>query len=241
MPQRKIRASNQTIFVTGTDTCAGKTLLTGLILHHFRQTGLHALAMKPFCSGGRGDVELLSSLQDDELSPDEMNPFHFAEPIAPLVAARKHGREITLNEALSRVQRVKITCERLVIEGVGGVLVPLGEGYSVLDLMVRLGCPVVVGARNKLGVINHALLTVKVMQAVGIKTIAVVLMGCQNSDVSTRSNLRTLREMLAPIRVFSIPFLGEELSQADAVKNSYKKIKKTIALLSGFDNLRPFF
>ena len=211
------------------------------MVHHFRQTGLHALAMKPFCSGGRGDVELLSALQNDELPADEINPFYFTEPIAPLVAARKHRRKIALNEVLARIQKLRIRCERLVIEGSGGLLAPLGEGYSVLDLIVGLRCPVVVAARNKLGVINHTLLTVKAMQAVGIKSIAVVLMGCQVRDYSTRSNLRTLQEMLAPIRVFSIPFLGKRISRADAVKINYKKIKKTIALLADFDNLQTFF
>src|SRR5437867_2176078 len=123
MPRRKIRASPKIIFVTGTDTGAGKTLLTGLMLHHYRQAGLHALAMKPFCAGGRGDIELLSSLQNDELAADEINPFYFTEPIAPLVAARRHRRTIPLNEVLARVQKLENRCERLIIEGSGGLLV----------------------------------------------------------------------------------------------------------------------
>ncbi len=241
MPRRKIRASPKTIFVTGTDTGVGKTLLTGLMLHHFRQAGLHALAMKPFCSGGRGDIELLSSLQNDELTADEINPFYFAEPIAPLVAARKHRRTITLNEVLVRIQTLETRCERLVIEGSGGLLVPLGEGYFVLDLIVSLNCPVVVAARNKLGVINQTLLTVMSMQAVGIKSITVVLMGCRNRDISTQHNQSTLQEMLAPIRVFSIPFLGKAASRAEGVKNNHKKLKKTVALLADFDSFTPFF
>jgi len=241
MRRRKTRASTNTIFVTGTDTCAGKTLLAGFLLLHFRQAGLHALAMKPFCSGGRGDVDLLNALQNSELTADEINPFYFDEPVAPLIAARHHQKKITLSEVLDRVQKLKIRCERLVIEGAGGVLVPLGEGYSILDLVLRLHCPVVIAARNRLGVINHTLLTVKCMQAVGIKSITVVLMGCSRVDASTQSNLGTLQEMLAPIRVFSIPFLGKETSRAKAVRTKYKKIKKTIALLADFDILPAFF
>ncbi len=241
MPRRKIRDFNQMIFVTGTDTCAGKTLLAGLILHHFRQKGLCALAMKPFCSGNRSDVKLLSSLQNDELSVDEINPFYFEEPIAPLVAAREHRSRITLKDVLARVQKVKSGCEQLVIEGAGGVLVPLGEGYTILDLIVSLRCPAVVAARNRLGAINHTLLTVKSMQAAGVKPIAVVLMGCRVSDASARGNLRVLEEILAPVRAFSIPFLGIKASRTEAVKNNYKKVKKTIALLSDFDNVNSFF
>jgi dethiobiotin synthetase len=192
--------------------------------------------MKPFCSGRRDDVELLSSLQNGELPAEEINPFYFAEPIAPLVAARMHRRVVRLNEVLDRVQKLKTKCDWLVIEGSGGLLVPLGEGYTVLDLIMRLGCPVVVAARNRLGVLNQTLLTIKAMQAVGIKSIAVVLMGCIERDTSAQSNERTLMELLSPIRVLNIPFLGKGALRPAAVKRNYKKVKKTIALLADFDN-----
>src|ERR1017187_6787143 len=84
----------------GTDTGVGKTLLTGLLLHHLRQSGCHALAMKPFCAGSRSDTEFLLAAQDGELTPDEITPFFFAEPLAPLVAARRHHRNIRLPEVL---------------------------------------------------------------------------------------------------------------------------------------------
>ena len=227
------------IFVTGTDTSAGKTLLTAFILHHLRQGGIHALAMKPFCSGGRGDIKLLRALQNDELPTEEVNPFYFAEPIAPLVAARMHRRVVRLSDVLERVQKVKTKCERLVIEGSGGLFVPLGEGYTVLDLIMHLSCLVVVAARNKLGVINHTLLTIKAMQAAGIKSIAVVLMGCKERDTSAQSNVKILAELLSPIRVLSTPFLGQGALQLGAVKRNYKKVKKTVALLADFDSVAP--
>jgi dethiobiotin synthase len=236
IPPGKVRASAKTIFVTGTDTGVGKTLLTALVLHHLRRTGCHALAMKPFCSGGRGDVKLLNSLQNCELLTEEINPFYFVEPIAPLIAARMHGRNVSLNEVLDRVRKLKSKCDWLVIEGSGGLLVPLGEGYTVLDLMMRLGCPVVVVARNRLGVLNHTLLTIKAMQAVGIKSIAVVLMSCYERDTSAQTNEQTLTELLSPIGVLNIPFLGEGALRPAAIKRNYKKIKKTVALLADFDS-----
>ena len=105
----------ETIFITGTDTGAGKTLLAAFILHHLRQSGCCALAMKPFCSGQRDDVVLLNSLQNGELQMEEINPFYFTEPIAPLVAAKKHRKEITLQEVLDRVKNLKTKCDRLII------------------------------------------------------------------------------------------------------------------------------
>src|SRR5258705_11852752 len=96
MSPRNLRRPGKIIFVTGTDTGVGKTLLTGLLLHHLRQSGCHAVAMKPFCSGGTADIEFLDAVQEGELDPAEINPFYFSEPIAPVLAARKHHRNIRL-------------------------------------------------------------------------------------------------------------------------------------------------
>ena len=92
------------VFITGTDTGVGKTLFTGLLLTHLRRRGEGALALKPFCSGTRADARLLYELQGRELSLDETNPFYFPEPIAALVAARKHRRHISLRQVLSHLQ-----------------------------------------------------------------------------------------------------------------------------------------
>src|SRR4051812_15300908 len=113
------------LFITGTDTGVGKTLFTALLLHHLRATGCRALAMKPFCSGGRGDVKLLQSLQPGELSDEEMNPFYFKDPVAPLVATEARKKRIHLSDVIARVQVVQAQCDVLLIEGSGGLLVPL--------------------------------------------------------------------------------------------------------------------
>ena len=99
----------RTIFITGTDTGVGKTLLTALLLTHLRDGGCKARALKPFSSGGREDAELLFKLQDGELTLDEINPFHFSEPLAPLVAARIHRRSISLREVLAHIRGVAPT------------------------------------------------------------------------------------------------------------------------------------
>jgi dethiobiotin synthase len=152
------------VFITGTDTGVGKTLLTALLLSQLRQEGCHALAMKPFCSGseaGLGDVDVLYRVQDQELARHEINPFFFPEPLAPLVAARWHGVRVTLDDVLQRIHSVinnhlvpienpnrhaKTKRSRqpnlrnhqspvLLIEGAGGLLAPLGEGFNLLDLI----------------------------------------------------------------------------------------------------------
>ena len=225
------------IFVTGTDTGAGKTLLTALLLCHLRETGVRALAMKPFCSGGRADVELLSAIQNNELPKELVNPFYFKEPVAPLIAARKHRRKIELYEVLEKIREVETRCGCLLIEGSGGLLVPLGEGYSVLDLIAQLRCKVVVAARNQLGVINHTLLTLKIMQVAGIKNITVSLMNRKHSDISALSNKQTLQEILRPIPVYVIPFLGVNAHRTQAITTNRTKLKKTLALIANTDSV----
>ncbi len=221
------------IFITGADTGVGKTLLTALLLCHLRRRGVDALAMKPFCSGGRKDVELIQALQNHALPDEEVNPFYFPEPLAPLVAARKHRRKISLSQVLRSIERVETQCERMIIEGSGGVLVPLGEGFSVADLIAKLHCEIVVVARNRVGTINHTLLAVRFLQHVTDQSIKIILMDQKRPDCSGCSNARILGELVDPIPVLGLPFLGEDAARPKAVEKNQEKIKKVLARLCG--------
>ena len=245
----------KTIFITGTDTGVGKTLLTGLLLHHLRTEGCHALAMKPFCSGGRGDVEFLHALQDGELSEREINPFYFHEPVAPLLAARKNARAIHLKDVVTRIQAIvsqlgaRGGAKCLLIEGAGGLLVPLGEKkashrgvtgggvlagnkiYTLGDVINELDCRVIVVAPNRLGTINHTLLTVRELQHIGIKNVTIVIMGAEKPENSTKTNPKLLMELVAPMNVFSVRFFQKEPFEIATLKKNAKNIKKTLALI----------
>lgn len=223
----------RTIFITGTDTGVGKTLLTALLLQHLLDSGVEALAMKPFCSGGRADVDLLQAVQDSRLPDDAINPFYFTEPVAPLVAIRKLRRRISLAQVLQKIRAVESRCERLLIEGSGGLMVPLGEGYSVADLIEELACEVIVVARNQLGTLNHTILTVNALRVRTKGPIKVVLMDAAKPDFSTPTNRTILLQTLAPVPVFGLPFLGVKACQPGAVKINAKKVKKTLASLLG--------
>lgn len=225
----KARHSGKITFVTGTDTGVGKTVLTGLLLHSLRQTGVHALAMKPFCSGSRDDARLFAALQDNELDIDGVNPFFFGEPVAPLVAARKQAKMIGLKQVVEAIHRIQRRCERLLVEGVGGVLVPLGERWFVRDLISKLGCEVVVVSRNRLGTINHTMLATEALERASIRRIKVVLMDGQKQDCSSGSNHLMLSELLRPIPVLKIQFLGPEASRPTGLKKNLKKTHKTLA------------
>ncbi len=220
------------IFITGTDTGVGKTVFTGLLLHHLRQTGKHALALKPFCSGGREDVKLLCALQDGELSEDEINPYFFSEPVAPFVAARQHRCRIQLTEVVNYIHKKAENCEVLLVEGAGGLLVPLGEKFFISDVIRRLHCEVFVVAKNRLGTINHTLLTVRTLRALGVEKVKIIVMQTSANktwDPSIETNVEVLRRFLAPTQVHELEFLGKNANKIKGFENNYKKMKKTLA------------
>ena len=221
------------IFITGTDTGVGKTLLAALLLHHLRRAGVHALAMKPFCSGGRADIQLLQSLQPGELSNAEMNPFYFAKPVAPLVA-QKGRRAIRPGDVVGKIGKIRSRCDCLLIEGSGGLLVPLGPDFLVADLIATLKCRVIIAARNRLGTINHTLLTAGALRARGSKEkeLSVVLMSERTKDSSCVTNRGVLAELLNPVPVVEIPFLGSRIWSKAAIIRSHHRLKKTLQMLA---------
>jgi dethiobiotin synthetase len=229
---RRPRAQRM-IFITGTDTGVGKTVLTGLLLHFLRSQGCHALAMKPFCSGGAADTDLLRAIQDKELTSEQISPFRFAEPVAPLVAARKHRRRIRLTEVVTAIRRLAGRCECLLIEGIGGLLVPLGEGFTVRDLIARLGCEVIVVSANRLGTLNHTLLTAAGLDHAGVKRYKTVLMNFKQLDASARSNGAILAELLAPKPLYMLGYLGPEPLRVGGLEKKCKKHEITLARILG--------
>jgi dethiobiotin synthetase len=256
------------VFITGTDTGVGKTVLTGLLISHLRQEGFPAIAIKPFCSGGRGDAKLLHSLQSGTARLNEVNPFYFREPLAPLIAARLKKRKVPFRKALKVIQgaveRLPLNTNEppsvhksrtpfLLIEGAGGLLAPLGEPllnrqssgsrskrstpYSALNLILALsagsrrscGVHVIVVAANRLGAINHTLLTVQALENAGIQDLTIALMNLEpGAAIATRQVLRTnpatIRELLSPLRVFSLPFLGKAAAVPGVIRSPPPKI-----------------
>jgi len=229
------------IFVTGTDTGAGKTVLSAMLLAFLRRGGCDALAMKPFCSGSRGDALLLRGLQRDRVSLDDVNPFYFDKPLAPAAAAGRGRPKVSLRNALGKIRLLADRCDVLVVEGVGVIMAPLGEDYTVRDLIQRLDCKTIIVCRNRLGIINHATLTAESLQHAGIKEFTVAMMGVKKPDISAGSNPRILRRMLPGTPVFCLPHLGFGASTVRGVKINVKFMKKTLAHLIGDDILRSFF
>lgn len=215
-------------FVTGTGTGVGKTLFTGLLLTHLRQMGLRALALKPFSSGGRGDAEVLQRIQDSDLTLDEVNPWSFERPLAPLIASKIEGFEVPLDGVKEHIFRMQKRCDVLLVEGAGGLLVPLGPGYSARDIIKILGCRAIIVARNRLGVINEVALTVEALERVCPDRARIVLMGGVAGDESVQTNESAIREVIAD-EVVAIPELDPDACVADQLFGTAKKLQKTLA------------
>jgi dethiobiotin synthetase len=161
--------------VTGTDTDVGKTFVTALLTRSLRRAGFDTVAMKPVSCGEPGDSRLLRAAAGFELTLEEVTPVSYAAPLAPIEAARLEGRVFDPEAILPTFRRLHRTRRSLLVEGVGGWLVPLAEGYSGADLAKAMDLPVLLVVRNRLGALNHALLTLESIHAHGLECGGIIL------------------------------------------------------------------
>lgn len=162
-------------FITGTDTDAGKTFVTCLLTRSLRKAGFDTVSLKPVSCGEPGDTGEIRSAADNELSPEEVTPVSYRAPLAPIEAARLENRTFDPEAVLSVFRRLRSTHLSLLVEGVGGWLVPLAPGYSAADLAKDMGLPVLLVVRNRLGAINHTLLTLESIRNHGLTCGGIVL------------------------------------------------------------------
>jgi dethiobiotin synthetase len=197
-------------FLTGTDTGVGKTYVGALLVRALRKAGFDTVGLKPICCGDRADAEILRAAAGEELSLDEVNPVWFRVPAAPYAASMVENRLPDLDQIRDRYARVRAGRRSVIVEGVGGWLVPILQHYSVADLAAEMGLPVVVVAANRLGVLNHTLLTVEAIKARGLSCAGVILNNVTwESDPATTTNRAMLEHLL------DVPLLYEvEMGQS---------------------------
>jgi dethiobiotin synthetase len=162
-------------FITGTDTDAGKTYVTCLLLEALKREGKRAVGFKPFCCGDRMDAEHLLQASAGGVSVDQVNPLWLKVPAAPYAAALMENRMIDFDSIRAAYDHLDGQFETVLVEGAGGWEVPLAAGMTVADYAQNLGLPVIVVVNNKLGALNHALLTVKNIQARGLECGGIIL------------------------------------------------------------------
>lgn len=202
-------------FVTGTDTAAGKTVVAGAIAAALAARGERVAARKPVLTGtdeasGSGwppDHELLAAAAG-AADPNDVAPLRFGPAVSPHLAAQLAGRPIEAARLVGSARAAAAGADALVVEGVGGPLVPLSAGYSVRDLACDLALPVVVSARPGLGTINHSLLALEALRSVGLEVVGVVLTPWpREPSVMERSNRDTIAQ-LGRVDVATLPRLA---------------------------------
>lgn len=161
--------------VTGTDTGIGKTYCGCGLIRAARELGLKCSGMKPFCTGDTEDVELIAAAGDNEVPRHLLNPVWLRPPLAPYVAAMLENRPIDITAVREAYRELSTKHDLVFVEGAGGLLVPILREYSFRDLAVDLDLAVILVAPNRLGVINHILLTAESIAQAGLQLALVIL------------------------------------------------------------------
>lgn len=218
--------------VTGSDTGVGKTVFTGLLGRYLSDKGVCLRLAKPFCSGGRGDIDYLAAC--GALGQGEVNYWYNDEPISPAAWELRTGDDVDFDGCVEWVFEVEGgrmkgegEGEVLLVEGVGGLLAPLSKGRTVASLGQALGARLIVVAPNRVGVVNHVLLTAEAALVRGLSVACLVLMQQKEQDVSAIDNPELIRMNLPEMPdfkgVFEFPWLGEGADDPGSIALNVKK------------------
>ncbi len=235
------------IFITGTDTGVGKTLISGAIARSLVSKGIHCGVMKPVESGCR--------LEKNELTPsdglylkqaarsldpiEQITPCRFRYPLSPY-AATLEGEQgmLSLADIQKSYHQLSTNHDFLIVEGAGGLLVPLTQSHSLIDLILLLELPVLLVARSGLGTLNHTLLTLRYGTAQGITFLGVVLnRTSKKRATSEESNLKILSERTVVPIFGPFPSLGSKKDPEEQIEASCQFFEMNLELKEKIDQL----
>jgi dethiobiotin synthetase len=177
------RISIPGLFITGTDTGVGKTVIAAAIAGWFTRRGSRTAVCKIAATGCEHrreglvspDAELLAFCADAAFPLEVICPIRYVEPLAPAVAAERANQPLKWSALQASLDTMTARSDVIIVEGVGGIMVPMDDRHTVLDVARELGLPTVVVARPGLGTINHTLLTVSALRGAGVKVAGVVI------------------------------------------------------------------
>jgi dethiobiotin synthetase len=199
------------VFVTGTGTEVGKTIVAAVIAHTLAVEGSRVAVFKPAVTGldeeGEADHELLRRASGSSQSDEQIAPYRYGPPASPHLAAAQAGEEIEPLRLLEAARAAARDADVLVCEGVGGLLVPLARLYLVRDLAVDLGYPLVIVASPGLGTINHTLLTIEAARSAGLEIASVVLTPWPEDPTAIELSNRETISALGRVEVRTLPAL----------------------------------
>jgi dethiobiotin synthetase len=208
------------IFVTGTDTGVGKTVVAAGLVRLARKAGICAIAVKPIETGCQvrsgvlfpEDGAFLREAAERHLSLDECVPFRFSLPASPARAAAMEGRSLKVSDVEEHVRALAEDADLTIVEGAGGLMVPIQGRLMMIDLAERLRYPTLLVGRTKLGTLNHTLLSVTALKDRGMSVAGIVL-SCSAPDTGPEEEFTAgdLARIVEDVPVVVLPYLGPEV------------------------------
>jgi dethiobiotin synthetase len=198
--------------ITGTDTGIGKTFCGCGLIQAARAAGVKCTGMKPFCTGDTSDVDLIAAAGGNSVPHHLLNPVWLRPPLAPYAAAMLENRPIDITAVHRAYHELAANHELILVEGAGGLLVPILRDYNFRDLAADLQLAVILIAPNRLGVINHVLLSAEAIAKAGLRLALVILNELDpEPNLASQTNPSILEELLdAPL--YLSPFQNEDFS-----------------------------
>ncbi len=220
-------------FVTATGTGIGKTFVTAGLLRYLRENGKPAVGLKPVVSGydvaAGSDPALLLEAMDEVVSDEtvaRISPWRFQAPLSPDMAAARESREIVFDELVSFCRAQASANKTLLIEGVGGVMVPLDAQHTVLDWMAALGFPVVLVTGSYLGSLSHTLTAAAALERAGVRAISVIANDSGTGEVPLTDTGATLRRFLPRHEIALLPRNASGLDFAPLASSIFHEAEK---------------
>jgi dethiobiotin synthetase len=195
------------LFLTGTDTNVGKSYIASLLVRALRAEGCDCVGLKPICCGDRDDATLLHAAAEGAIELNDINPVWLRTPAAPYTASLIENRAIDLTLIRESFQRARAAHESVIVEGAGGWFVPIERNYYIADLAVECGLPVAIVVANRLGALNHALLTLEAVRARGLECAGLILNHpSPDEDIATTTNRGVLEEFAGVPILFDVAY-----------------------------------
>lgn len=222
------------IFITGTDTSVGKTIVTAGLGILLKNRGINIGIMKPIhtgCIEEKGklfapDTELLKTLLDLKEPSETITPYMFKMPVSPLVASEMEEREIITDKIISKYEKISRDHELTLVEGIGGIAVPVKKGQLISDIIRILKLPIIIVTRPYLGTINHTLLTIRFAEINNIKIAGIIVNYSESKtmDISEKTNVQVI-EKISGIPILGIIPLIKDIQIKDPI-DDFKNIQK---------------
>ena len=210
------------LFVTGTDTEVGKTLVSGALILKLREQGMNTIGFKPVVAGTYQDANGITLNEDLEtlrissnLKPGELSlcPYFLDRPAAPHLVAKEQGLQLEMDVIKQAFQNIQNQAECVVVEGAGGLLIPLNDDEDLGDFAIEINLPVILVVGMKLGCLNHALLTYEAIKARNLKIAGWVANTLLEEMPLLQENLETLQSRINAPFLGHIPTLPKELQK----------------------------